>query len=121
MSEVDTAEPSILAESTIFVLRTIKLGSADAADKSGDGATEVLEVHKFATAPAFAEAGLSIRKSQQTENGDWVAGEVTLKVNRPCYTEELEEGTAVAYAMVKDAMSVHLPKMLTALNQLSKR
>ena len=123
MSDTETAvEPERIVEATtIFVLRTVKLGQADEADKSGEGETEIIEVHKFAVPPAIAEAGLSIRKSQQTDNGDWVAGEVTIRVHRPCYMEELEAGTAVAYDLVKDAMGVHMPKMLTALNQLSKR
>lgn len=124
MSKTPTAETGIVAPTTIFVQRTVKLGQdsqTSESDKSGEGDTEVIEIHKFAVPPAIAEAGLSIRKSQQTDNGDWVAGEITIRAHRPCYMEELEAGTNAAYDLVKDAMGVHLPKMLTALNQLSKR
>ena len=128
MSETETAvEPGhIVVPTTIYVLRTIKLGTdseTSEADKSGEGDTEVIEVHKFATAPAEVEAGLKIRKSQQTDNGDWVAGEVTIGVRLPCYVEEAKNGTATAraYELVKDAMGIHMPKMLEALNQLAKR
>ena len=120
MSEIVT-EPHIVAATTIFVQRTIKLGSAAEADESREGDTEVIEVHKFATQPGEAHASLTIRKSQQTANGDWVAGELTISCRRACYNEELDAGSDAAYAHVKEKFGVHLPKMLTALDQLSGR
>lgn len=125
MSKTDTPVAEHIVEATtIHVRRTIKLGEdseTSESDKSGEGDTEIIEVHKFAVTPAVAEAGLSIRKSQQADNGDWVAGEITIRVHRPCYMEELEAGTEAAYELVKDAMGVHMKKMLKALDQLSKR
>ena len=125
MSEAQLADTPVVAANTIFVQRTIKLAETqvDPKDESGSGDTEIIEVHKFATQPSEVEAGLSIRKSQQADNGDWVAGELTIKVRLACYTEEALSGAATerAYALVKDQTGIHLPKMLTALNQLAKR
>jgi len=119
MSETtEVTTPSIVAATTITVLRTVKVGTEDSDGESE--LTETIEVHKFAVPPAIAKAGLSVRKSKQTVRGDWVAGEVTLGADRPCYMEELPQAAEVAYDLVKERMQVELPKMLAALDQLAK-
>ena len=117
-TDTATAEPSIVAATTIVVLRTVKVGTDDTDGESEP--SEVIEVHKFAVQPAIAKAGLAVRKSKQTVRGDWVAGEVTIGADRPCYLEELPQATEAAYELVKERMQVELPKMLAALDQLAK-
>jgi hypothetical protein len=107
---------------TVQVTRTVKIGADEHAESEP---SKVIEVHKFPEGVHPGEAGavLHIRKSMQTANGDWVAGEVGITCKRACYNEELDDGTAskAAYAIVKDEMGVHLPKMLKALDQLAKQ
>lgn len=106
----------------------MKIGSADErgeADEHGESEpAQVLEVFRFpdGVPVAFAEASLHIRKSKRTVSGDWVAGEVTIHARRPCFSEELDDGTGLdaAYELVKDKMQVHLPKLLAAINELAQ-
>ncbi len=106
----------------------MKIGSADErgeADEHGESEpSQVLEVFRFpeGVPVAFAEAGLHIRKSKRTVSGDWVAGEVIIHARRPCFSEELDDGTGLdaAYALVKGTMEIHLPKMLNAINELAQ-
>jgi len=106
----------------VRVHRTVKIGTGDEHGESE--LDETIEVHRFpdGVAPAFAKTGLSMRKSMQATSGDWIAGEITITANRPCYREELDDGTGfdASYDLVKDKMMVHLPKLLDAVNQLAK-
>lgn len=103
------------------VTRTVKIGD----DEHGESTpSEAIEVHKFpeGVPVAYAYADLRIRKSMKTGSGDWVAGEVRVGVRRPCYSEELDDGTGqdAAYELVKAKMGDDLPKMLNALDQLAQ-
>jgi len=106
-----------IAETTITVTRSIKVGTEQG---STSEVPETIEVHKFATTPAVAKASLSIRKSQEARNGLWVAGEITIGCDRPCYAEELAQGTEAAYEHVKARLLRELPELIQSIDALGK-
>ena len=110
-----TESETVVAETTITVTRSIKIGSDVA---GGSELPETIEVHKFATTPAMAEAKLAIRKSQESRDGLWVAGEITIGCVRPCYAEELPQATEAAYDQVKARLLKEIPELLKSLNDL---
>lgn len=118
------AKKGTVVTTTVQVHRTVKIGQGTSADEHGESElTKVIEVHRFpdGVEPACVEAGLRMRKSMKTKSENWVAGEISIGVRRPCYREELDDGSAfnAAYDLVKEEMQVHLPKILAALDSLA--
>ncbi len=102
---------------TIRVTRTVAI-SADFEDTdraSSGEPDEVIEVHKFATAPAYAEVSVPVKKTK-----DYHSAGITIGVRRPCYTEELPQAFEEAYALVKERMMVELPKIIRALDDIAR-
>jgi len=112
---MSTGTENIVAETTIVVRRSIKIGKDV---KGSSELPETIEVHKFATEPAMAEAAVSLRKSKQAHDGLWVAGEITIGCKRPCYAEELPQATEAAYDAVKARILQEVPELLKSIDAL---
>lgn len=102
----------LLVPTTITVSRTVKIGKTGDEASSGE-ASEIIEVHKFATTPAVARVMIPIKKTHNYNS----AG-LTVGVDLPCYVEELPEGLEKAYEMAKARLLVELPKIIDALKKL---
>lgn len=102
----------LVAPTTITVSRTIKIGSTGEEAESSE-VSETIEVHKFATAPAYARITVPIKKAQNYNS----AG-LTIGVDVPCYKEELDQALEHGYKLATDFMLTKLPKILEALKKL---
>ena len=110
------AEPYILVPTTIRVSRTVKISDYGDADEAGSSEPdEVIEVHKFATEPAYAIIEVPVKKGK-----DFCSAGITIGVRRPCYVEELPAALAEAYNLVKERLMVELPKIIRALDDIAR-
>jgi hypothetical protein len=113
MTETATAQ---IHETKITVERSIKIGKDI---KGGSEPPETIEIHKFATTPAKAIAEVSFRKSKQAYDGLWVAGEIKIGCEKPCYSEELPQATEAAYEAVKARILKEVPELLKSIDALT--
>jgi len=104
-------------ETKITVERSIKIGDDI---KGASEPPQTIEVHKFATTPAIAKAQVAFRKSKQAYDGLWVAGEITIGCEKPCYSEELPAATEAAYEAVKARILQEVPELLKSIDALGQ-
>ena len=103
---------SVIVPTTITVLRSIKIGKTGEEIVSGE-ATEVIEVHQFATTPAMARVMIPIKKAHNYNSAGLIVG-----VDLPCYKEELPEALEKAYGLAKERLLSELPKIIDALKKI---
>lgn len=107
----------IFVPTTIQVTRTVAISrDYEETDRAASGdPDEIIEVHKFATAPAYAEVSVPVKKTK-----DFHSAGITVGVRRPCYVEELPAAFEEAYAIVKERLMIELPKIIRALDDIAK-
>lgn len=104
-------ETTIAAPLKVTVLRSVKQkGHKEATE----GATETIEVRKFATQPAVVRFGLDAKKCANFNS----AG-ATVGIELPCYVEEIEEGFEEAKKLARERLIAELPGLTKILDQFN--
>jgi hypothetical protein len=102
--------PSV-AETKIFVQRTVKL---DGVDQDSGSTEDVIEVQTFATTPAVAVVSVPVKLSRQFQSVG-----VEVGVYLPCYKEELPDAIELAYRMAKERVAREIPIIKKALEDVT--
>ena len=105
---VKISDANIVRESTIHVLRTVKLNGGDQDSASEQ---ETIAVTRFATAPAVASVSIPIKISRNFQSIGLEIG-----VQLPCYKEELPQAIELAYRLAKERIAKEIPAIQEALN-----
>lgn len=107
------SETVTVAPSKIRVSRTVKLtGEAETSSSS----EELFEVHKFATPPAVAKAGIDLKMSMDYQSLGFSVG-----VELPCYLEELDAAQDKAYQMAFERIQAKIPEIQETLLKITGR
>lgn len=109
-------EPAgIVVPTTISVARTVKLSSYKGVDEDSSVDEEIISVHKFATAPAMASVTVPVKMARNYQSIG-----LEIRIDRPCYMEELPGAVEEAYTMALDRVRKEIPDLRLALERLSK-
>jgi hypothetical protein len=110
---------AVMAPTTLRVSRTVTISpdyeDTDRAESSE--VDEVIEVHRFpeGVAPAYASVSVPVKKTK-----DYNSAGITIGVQIPCYAEEMPQALEKAYGLVKERLMVELPKIIRALDDISR-
>lgn len=99
-----------VAETKVRVNRTVKL---DGVDSDSASTEDTIEIHAFATVPAMATVGPSVKISRQFQSVG-----LDIQVSIPCYKEELPQAIEQAYTLAKERILREIPEIQKALNGL---